>query len=142
MLLFPEKTKYKKYHKRLKNLKRKETKLTQPHLGFSGLKTLNSFKITAKHIEAVKKVITRIIKRKFKYKTKMKINLFPDIPLTKKSSGIRMGKGKGNVDSWCFLLKKGRIMFEFDYKQIPLGIIFNSFNSASNKLPVKSLVVL
>ncbi len=142
MLLFPEKTKYKKYHKNYKKLKKKESNTIQPTLGFSGIKALNSFKITAKHIEAIKKAIIRIVKRKFKYKTKLKINLFPDLPMTKKSSGIRMGKGKGNVAYWCFLVKKGRILFEFDNNQIPLGIIYNSFNIASNKLPIKTLIIL
>jgi large subunit ribosomal protein L16 len=142
MLLFPEKTKYKKYHKGLKKLKRNESSITQPSLGFSGIKAFNSFKITSKQIDAIKKVLVRNIKRKFKYKTKLKMNLFPDIPMSKKSSGIRMGKGKGNVDHWCFLVKKGRILFEFDYKQIPLGIIYNSFKMAADKLPLKSLIIL
>jgi large subunit ribosomal protein L16 len=142
MLLFPEKTKFKKYHKSLRKLKKKETKKTQPNIGFSGLKILDSFKITAKHIETVKKILIRIVKRKFKFKTKVNFNIFPNLPVTKKSSGIRMGKGKGNVDYWCFLAKKGRILFEFDNKKLPLGIIFNSFLLVSTKLSVKSLIIL
>jgi large subunit ribosomal protein L16 len=142
MLLFPEKTKFKKYHKNLKILKRKEVNKSQPALGFSGLKTLTSAKITAKHIEAVKKVIIRVVKRKFKFKTKLKLNIFPNLPVSNKSLGVRMGKGKGNIAYWCFLSKKGRILFEFDNNEIPFGVIFNSFIVASNKLPIKSLIIL
>lgn len=142
MLLFPEKTKFKKKHKNFKVLKKKESSFLQPLVGFSGLKVLKAFRITAKQIEAFKKTIVRIVKRKYKYKTKLRFDVFPDIPVTKKSSGIRMGKGKGKVGYWCFLVKQGRILCEFDSGQIPLGIIFKSLLIASNKLPVRTLVIL
>jgi large subunit ribosomal protein L16 len=142
MLLFPEKTKYKKYHKFLKKLKKKETKNIQPTLGFSGLKSMQCLKITAKQIETLKKVIISIIKKKYKYKTKLKWNLFPDIPMTKKSAGIRMGKGKGNVEYWCFMVKKGRILCEFNNILVPFSVIFNSFILAANKLSIKTMVIL
>jgi large subunit ribosomal protein L16 len=142
MLLFPEKTKFKKQHKNLKLLKQRESNLTQPHLGFSGLKIINSFRVTAIHIEAVKKVITRIVKRKHKYRTKLRFMVFPNTSVTKKSAGIRMGKGKGKVAYWCFLLKQGRMFCEFDYNKVPLGILFSAFALASNKLPKKTSIIL
>jgi large subunit ribosomal protein L16 len=142
MLLFPNKTKFKKYHKNNSKLKKNELGVNQPQVGFSGLKFLGSFRLSAKHIETVKKVIVRVVKRKFKYKTKLVLNVFPDLPITKKSSGVRMGKGKGNIDYWCFLVKAGRVLFEFNYNKVPFGVIFNSFAMVSSKMPVKTLIVL
>jgi large subunit ribosomal protein L16 len=142
MLLFPTKTKYKKYHKNSSKLKKKEISINQPSVGFSGLKIIRSHRITASHIETIKKVIVRVVKRKFKSKVKLILKFFPDLPITKKSSGIRMGKGKGNVEYWCFLAKAGRILLEFDNRLLPLGVIFNAFTLVSSKLPIKSVVIL
>lgn len=140
MLLFPSKTKFKKAHKRYKHLRSSEANYNQPLLGFFGLKALFSFRITALQIEAVRKSVAKNLKRRFK--NKLKITFFPDIPVTKKSSGIRMGKGKGNVDHWCFLVKKGRILFELDAKAIDKAAAFNCFLLASRKLPSQFLPII
>lgn len=36
----------------------------------------------------------------------------PDKPITARPAGVRMGKGKGNVEGWVCVVKPGRIMFE------------------------------
>lgn len=140
MLLFPAKTKFKKAHKRYKHLERSEFNYNQPLAGFFGLKTLFSFRITALQIEAVRKSVAKNLKKRFK--NKLKITFFPDIPVTKKSSGIRMGKGKGNVDHWCFLIKKGRVLFELDAKAIDKAAAFHCFLLASRKLPSRFLPII
>jgi len=53
-----------------------------------------------------------------------------------------MGKGKGNVDFWCFLVKKGRLLFEINNKIVPRGIIFKAFSLVKKKLPGKSKIIL
>jgi len=91
-------------------LKGVENRYILPKVGKMGLKILNSFRLTAKQIETIRK----IIKRKMSKKTKEKLilNVFPDLPVTKKSSGLRMGKGKGHIEYWCVPVIKGRILFE------------------------------
>ena len=42
------------------------------------------------------------------------IRIFPDVPVTKKPTEVRMGKGKGAVEYWAARVKPGRIMFEID----------------------------
>ena len=42
------------------------------------------------------------------------IRIFPDVPVTKKPTEVRMGKGKGSVEFWAAKVKPGRIMFEID----------------------------
>ncbi len=44
----------------------------------------------------------------------MWIRVFPDIPVTKKPTDVRMGKGKGSVEYYVFRVKPGRIIFEID----------------------------
>lgn len=40
------------------------------------------------------------------------IRMFPDKPMSKKPLETRMGKGKGNPESWVCPVKRGRVIFE------------------------------
>ena len=51
--------------------------------------------------------MTRYIKRG----GKVFIKIFPDKPVTGKPIGVRMGKGKGNLECWVAVVKPGRVMF-------------------------------
>ena len=42
------------------------------------------------------------------------IRIFPDVPVSKKPTEVRMGKGKGTPEYWAAKVKPGRIMFEID----------------------------
>ena len=42
------------------------------------------------------------------------IRIFPDVPVSKKPTEVRMGKGKGAPEFWAAKVKPGRIMFEID----------------------------
>ena len=42
------------------------------------------------------------------------IRIFPDVPVSKKPTEVRMGKGKGAPEFWAARVKPGRIMFEID----------------------------
>jgi len=42
------------------------------------------------------------------------IRVFPDKPVTKKPIEVRMGKGKGNPESWVAVVKPGMMIFEVD----------------------------
>ena len=42
------------------------------------------------------------------------IRIFPDVPVSKKPTEVRMGKGKGTPEFWACRVKPGRIMFEID----------------------------
>ena len=42
------------------------------------------------------------------------IRIFPDVPVSKKPTEVRMGKGKGSPEYWAAKVKPGRIMFEID----------------------------
>lgn len=112
MIIFPRKMKFKKYQKQKRRfiLDSFETKYIYPKNFFYGVKLKKCFRIFDYHMETIK----ILIKRKIKIKAKKKFifGFFPDLSITKKSSGLRMGKGKGNIFKWTTILYGGRIFCE------------------------------
>jgi large subunit ribosomal protein L16 len=89
----PSKLKYKKNHKpSYSNLFLIQQKTFHPLKGLMALKALENTKLTYNQIEACRKSIRRILKKK----GNVFLRVFTDISLTKKSVASRMGKGKGN----------------------------------------------
>ena len=75
-----------------------------------GLKALEPERIIGKQIEAARVALTRYMKRTGRVWTR----IFPNIPVSKKPTEVRMGKGKGNVEYYACRVKPGRIIFEVD----------------------------
>ena len=95
MLFIPKKTKFKKKQKGKRlNTITNITSLFKFNFGNIGLKAIECGHLTSKQINAIKQTINKIIKKK----GKLKINIFPNTPISKKPLEVRMGKGKGNVD--------------------------------------------
>jgi large subunit ribosomal protein L16 len=133
MFLQPKKRKYKKEHKgRLKNLNYKSNKII---LGNTALQACESGLISAKQIESARQAINRKIKRK----GKLWIKIFPNHPITKKPTEVRMGKGKGQVSYWSAKIKSGTILFEM--AGIPLKKAVSAFSTGGAKLPLKTKIV-
>ena len=102
----PKKTKYRKAFKgRRRGMSRGGTEVA---FGDYGLQALESSYITARQIEAARITMTRTMKRG----GKVWINIFPHKPITRKPAEVRMGSGKGNVEYYVAVVKKGRVMFE------------------------------
>ncbi|MBL6621469.1 MAG: 50S ribosomal protein L16 [Rickettsiales bacterium] len=132
-MLLPKKTKYRKAHKgRIKGNAKGGSYLS---FGEFGLKALEPERITSRQIEAARRAATRCMKRA----GKMWIRVFPDIPVTKKPTDVRMGKGKGSVEYYVFRVKPGRIIFEID--GISEELAREAFELASAKLPFKTKFV-
>ena len=70
---------------------------------------------------------------------KVWINIFPHLPLTKKALGVRQGKGKGNVEGYVAVVKKGKIMFEIG--EVSEEIAREALRLASHKLPVTCKII-
>ena len=125
----PKRTKFRKAHKgRIKGMAKGGTSLT---FGSYGPKAMEPERITARQIEATRRAITRHMKRA----GRVWIRIFPDIPVTKKPTEVRMGKGKGSVEYWAAKVKPGRIMFEIDGVSEPVAK--EALRLAAMKLPVK-----
>jgi large subunit ribosomal protein L16 len=70
---------------------------------------------------------------------KVWIRIFPDKPITKKPAETRMGKGKGNPESWVAVVKPGRVMFEVE--GVEESVARRAMQLAAAKLPVRTRVV-
>ena len=107
-MLQPKKTKFRKMHKgRISGNAKGGFAL---NFGSYGLKSLEPSRVTARQIEAARRAMTRHMKRA----GRVWIRIFPDVPVSKKPTEVRMGKGKGSVEFWAAKVKPGKIMFEID----------------------------
>lgn len=79
--------------------------------GSFGIKSCESFRITSKHLESIRSVLMKTIKKK---RGRLLMRIFPNIPVSKKPADVRMGKGKGSLEFWIFRVKPGRIIFEIE----------------------------
>ena len=89
-------------------------------------------RIVSKQIEAARVALTRYMKRT----GKVWLRIFPNIPVSKKPTEVRMGKGKGNPEYWVCRVKPGRIIFEVDGIDEATARI--ALYKASAKLPIKT----
>ena len=129
-MMQPKKTKFRKAHKgRIHGTATSGATLS---FGRFGLKAMAPERLTARHIEAARRALTRHMKRA----GRVWIRIFPDVPVSKKPIEIRMGKGKGTPELWVCRVKPGRILFEVD--GIPIGIAKEALALAAAKLPVKT----
>ncbi len=132
-MLSPKRTKFRKQFKgRIRGLAKGGSDL---NFGSHGLKAIEPERITARQIEAARRAMTRHMKRQ----GRVWIRIFPDLPVTKKPTEVRMGKGKGSVEFWAAKVKPGRIMFEID--GVTDAVAVEALRLAAMKLPVKTRVV-
>ena len=133
-MLQPKRTKFRKAHKgRIKGVAKGGSSL---NFGSYGLKALEPERVTARQIEATRRAITRHMKRA----GRVWIRIFPDVPVTKKPTEVRMGKGKGSVEFWAAKVKPGRIMFEID--GVSDAVAREALRLGAAKLPVRTKVVM
>jgi large subunit ribosomal protein L16 len=132
-MLQPTRTKFRKQFKgRIHGLATSGNDLT---FGSFGLKALEPERVTARQIEAARRAITREMKRA----GRVWIRLFPDVPVSKKPTEVRMGKGKGTPEYWACRVKPGRIMFEID--GVPVELAREALRLGAAKLPIRTRFV-
>ncbi len=127
-MLIPKRTKYRKPQRLTYDGHAKGN--TELHFGEYGLMAKEGAWISARQIEAARIAMTRYMKRG----GKVYINIFPHLALTKKPLETRQGTGKGNVEDWVAVVKKGKIMFEVG--DIDEASAREALRLASHKLPV------
>jgi large subunit ribosomal protein L16 len=132
-MLQPQRTKFRKAHKgRIKGAAKGGTAL---NFGTYGLKAMEPDRITARQIEAARRAMTRHMKRA----GRVWIRIFPDVPVTKKPTEVRMGSGKGSPELWAARVKPGRIMFEID--GVTDQVAREALLLAAAKLPIRTRIV-
>ena len=129
-MLQPARTKYRKAHKG--RIHGNSSRCNKLNFGEYGIKALQPERIIANQIEAPRVALTRHMKRTGKVWTRV----FSNIPVSKKPTEVRMGKGKGAPEFWVCRVKPGRILFEVDgVKEI---VAREALYKASAKLPIKT----
>ena len=83
------------------------------NFGGTGLMLLRPIHLTAKQIFRFKLFLKRAMKKSEKTRRCVWFFAFPHLPLTKKSNGVRMGKGKGKLECWFTNISGGTILIEF-----------------------------
>jgi len=133
-MLSPRKTKFKKQQKgkSFNRINSTSVELNLLNFGSIGLKALAPGRLTSKQIEAVRQSINKVIKKQ----GRLKINIFPDTPISKKPIEVRMGKGKGSVDHWVFKVKPGFVLYEIETAFLSLAI--KALEAGQIRLPIKT----
>ncbi len=127
-MLQPKRVKYRKMHR--------GRRLGSAHSGNTvafgdfGLCADGNDWITAKQIEAARRVFVRFLRNQ----GKLWIRVFPDKSITKKPAETRQGGGKGAPDQWVAVVRRGRVMFEL--AGIPEDQAKKAVELASHKLPI------
>ena len=129
-MLQPARTKHRKAHKG--RIHGKASRCDKLNFGEYGLKALQPERIISNQIEAARIALTRYMKRTGKVWTRV----FSNIPVSKKPTEVRMGKGKGAPEFWVCRVKPGRILFEVDGVTETVAKI--ALYKASAKLPIKT----
>jgi len=132
-MLQPKKTKYRKSMRG--RMRGNATRGNELSLGDFGLQALTREWINGRQIEAARKVIVREMKRK----GKLWIRVFPHKSYTKKAEGVRMGKGKGEVEGYVAVVKPGRILFEVS--GVAPDTAKEALRKASQKLPILAKII-
>jgi len=132
-MLQPTRTKFRKQFKgRIHGTAKGGTTLS---FGEYGLKALEPDRVTARQIEAARRAMTHHMKRA----GRVWILVFPDVPISKKPTEVRMGKGKGQPEWWAARVKPGRILFEVD--GVDEETAREAMRLAAAKLPIRTRFV-
>jgi large subunit ribosomal protein L16 len=133
-VLQPKRVKYRKTHRGSRKGKAHSGNTIE--FGEYGLQAQESAWLTARQIEAARRVIVRYLRRG----GKMWIRVFPDKSVTKKPAETRMGSGKGSPDHWVAVIKPGRMLFEIG--GIKENMAKEAMHLACYKLPIHARFVI
>ncbi len=133
-MLQPKQTKHRKPFRQ--DYSRPAKRGTKINFGDYGLQAKEGQWITARQIEATRIAITRFLNRQ----GELYIRIFPHLPRTKKPLEVRMGKGKGSVDHYVAVVRKGMILFELG-GEIKEADALEALRLGMHKLPIKCKIV-
>ena len=107
--------------------------------GIYGIKFLESGRVSYKELNSVVNSLRKVIKKV----GIIYINIVCDYPITSKPVEVRMGKGKGKVDYWVSLVKKGKIGVEVLLKGDKLKNfeLYSILKKVSKKISLKTKIV-
>lgn len=124
-----------KFRKTFKNIPQGKSSSINFVYGSYGIQSLEETRISQALLETCRRKLRATLNRK----GKLWPRLYPDIPVTRKPSEVRMGKGKGSPKIWIAKLFKGQCIFELE------GITYyeakKAHNSMQNKIGIKTRLI-
>jgi large subunit ribosomal protein L16 len=130
MALMPERVKYRKMQRGSR--RGLASRGTTVAFGEYALQAMERCWMDTKQIEAARVAITRYMKRR----GKVWLRVFPDKSFSKKPLEVRMGTGKGGVESWVAVIRPANILFEVD--GVTLDVAREAMRLAAAKLPIRT----
>lgn len=144
----PKKLKYRKYFKtKIRKKNKINIKKERLDLGFAFLQVFNQGKLFHPEIESSRVSVSRMSRKRgrvWRYWQR----LFTYCPVYKKTLGLRMGKGKGNLKKWFSPVKVGQLIFiisnkrKIQRKGSMFLLYFKAFAKNWRKLSVSSDISL
>ena len=132
-MLQPKRTKYRKFHRgRMKGIRTKGSSMVY---GEFGLKAEGPGWVSAREIEAARRAITGYVKRG----GQLWVRLFPDKAISARPAETRMGGGKGAVDRWVAVVRRGRMLYEI--ADVSEEDAREALRRASHKLSIPTRIV-
>src|SRR5512141_18501 len=132
-MLMPKRVKWRKQMRG--RMRGKALRGSEVSFGEYGLQALEPGWVTARQLEAARRALVRIMKRR----GKVWIRIFPDKPYTHRPPETRMGKGKGGGEYWVAVVRSGGVMFELS--GLPSDIALEALHPASYKFSIRTKVV-
>jgi large subunit ribosomal protein L16 len=134
MALMPKRVKFRKSQRgKMKGMAQRGNYVA---FGDFGLQALEQVWLTAQQIEAGRVAATHFLRRE----GKLWVRVFPDKPVSGKPLETRMGKGKGEPEYWCCVVRPGRILYELG--GVPEDLARQALRRVSTKMPIKTRMVL
>lgn len=129
-LLVPKRAKYRKsFRAKRRGMATRGEKIS---FGNFGLMAIENGWISSRQIEAARRAMARYTARG----GRIWIRIFPDKPVTRHPAEARMGSGKGDVEGYVAVVKRGNIIFEMG--AVPKEVAEEAMRLATHKLPVKT----
>lgn len=132
-MLQPKKS---KYRKQFRGKRRGEAQRgATVAFGEFGMQATSTGWVSTREIEAARKKITFMTKRAGKYW----VRVFPHKPITKKPVGVKMGSGKGAIDTYVAVVRPGMILFEI--AGVTADMAKEAFRKAGHKLSIRTTTI-
>jgi len=132
----PINLKYRKVHRAGLVEKEKGIRGTEISFGVYGLKVIEGGILRARELSAVRMVIKRGLKKT----GNVWLRAYPNLPITGKKIGTRMGKGAGNVTDWVYIIRGGMILIELS--GITSKLAKQILEVVGSKLSIKTKIVI
>jgi large subunit ribosomal protein L16 len=130
MALMPKRVKFRKQHRG--RVKGEAHRGNEVSFGEYGLQALEAGWISARQIEAARIAINHLLKGE----GRIWIRIFPHKSVTSTPEETRMGKGKGEIEYWCAVVRPGTILYEvagIDEQAAKTALV-----RAAHKLPMRT----